>query len=298
MKIRIMLAIIMLLGVSGVAFGEEVDERFQKARKYLNDNNAVITSTAEQAYTQEYILMNGEGLPKKGSTGAQRRLTAITSAKVVAQRRLAELLEGVAVVSETTVKDSELASDVIKSAVSGFIKGSQVVVQDWNDREGTALVIIKVGLNGPKGFASAIYEKILSEPKVKQELDKPVYSPPADAAPVAVAYDGLVIDASDYSFRPALINRIFNAKGEVLYDPAKISQKVLVEQGCGEYTNSVDKARAALGKRGVKNPLVVKASGTVSPSDLQVADDTAVQIFSANQGSGFMADARVAFVLK
>ncbi|MBI5484495.1 MAG: hypothetical protein HY888_08540 [Deltaproteobacteria bacterium] len=298
MKIRIMLAIIMLLGVSGIAFGEEVDERFQKARKYLNDNNAVITSTAEQAYTQEYILMNGEGLPKKGSIGAQRRLTAITSAKVVAQRRLAELLEGVAVVSETTVKDSELASDVIKSAVSGFIKGSQVVVQDWNDREGTALVIIKVGLNGPKGFASAIYEKILSEPKVKQELDKPVYSPPADAAPVAVAYDGLVIDASDYSFRPALINRIFNAKGEVLYDPAKISQKVLVEQGCGEYTNSVDKARAALGKRGVKNPLVVKASGTVSPSDLQVADDTAVQIFSANQGSGFMADARVAFVLK
>jgi len=298
MKIRIMLAIIMMLGVSGFAFGDEVDERFQKARKYLNDNNAVITSTAEQAYTQEYILMNGEGLPKKGSTGAQRRLTAITSAKVVAQRRLAELLEGVAVVSETTVKDSELASDVIKSAVSGFIKGSQVVVQDWNDREGTALVIIKVGLNGPKGFASAIYEKILSEPKVKQELDKPVYSPPADAAPVAVAYDGLVIDASDYSFRPALINRIFNAKGEVLYDPAKISQKVLVEQGCGEYTNSVDKARAALGKRGVKNPLVVKASGTVSPSDLQVADDTAVQIFSANQGSGFMADARVAFVLK
>ena len=298
MKIRIMLVIVMLLGVSGLAFGDEVDERFQKARKYLNDNNAVITSTAEQAYTQEYILMNGEGLPKKGSIGAQRRLTAITSAKVVAQRRLAELLEGVSVVSETTVKDSELASDVIKSAVTGFIKGSQVVVQDWNDREGTALVIIKVGLNGPKGFASAIYEKILSEPKVKQELDKPVYSPPADAAVAAVAYDGLVIDATDYSFRPALINRIFNTKGEVLYDPAKINQKVLVEQGCGEYTNSVDKARAALGKRGVKNPLVVKASGTVSQSDLQVADDTAVQIFSANQGSGFMADARVAFVLK
>ncbi len=299
MKIRIMLAIVMLLGVSGFAFGDEVDERFQKARKYLDDNNAVITSTTEQAYTQEYILMNGEGLPKKGSIGAQRRLTAITSAKVVAQRRLAELLEGVSVVSETTVKDSELASDVIKSAVTGFIKGSQVVVQDWNDREGTALVIIKVGLNGPKGFASAIYEKILSEPKIKQELDKPVYSPPVDVAvPTAVAYDGLVIDATDYSFRPALINRIFNTKGEVLYDPAKISQKVLVEQGCGEYTNSVDKARAALGKRGVKNPLVVKASGTVSQSDLQVADDTAVQIFSANQGSGFMADARVAFVLK
>jgi hypothetical protein len=213
---------------------------------------------------------------------------------------LAELLEGVAIVSETTVKDSELASDVIKTAVSAFIKGTQVVVQDWNEREGTALVIIKVGLNGPKGFASALYDKILAEPKIQKELEKPVYTQPVDVPPpaVAVAYDGLVIDATDYNFRPALINRIFNSKGEVLYDPAKISQKVLVEQGCGEYTNSVDKAKAALGKRGVKNPLVVKASGTVSSSDLQVADDTALQIFSANQGSGFMADARVAFVLK
>jgi len=300
MKVRIMLVVAMLLGISGFAFGDEVDERFQKARKYLDVNNAVITSTPEQAYTQQYILMSGEGLPRKGATGAQRRLTAFTAAKVVAQRRLAELLEGVAVVSETTIKDSELESDVIKTAVSAFIKGTQVVVQDWNEREGSALVIIKVGLNGPKGFASALYEKILSEPKIKSELDKPAYTPPVDLAPAAVpaAYDGLVIDATDYSFRPALINRIFNAKGEVLYDPAKISQKVLVEQGCGEYTNSVDKARAALGKRGVKNPLVVKASGTLSPSDLQVADDTALQIFTANQGSGFMADARVAFVLK
>lgn len=300
MKVRIMLIVAMLLGISGFAFGDEVDERFQKARKYLDVNNAVITSTPEQAYTQQYILMNGEGLPRKGATGAQRRLTAITAAKVVAQRRLLELLEGVAVVSETTVKDSELASDLIKTAVSGFVKGTQVVVQEWNEREGSALVIIKVGINGPKGFASALYEKILSEPKIKSELDKPAYVPPVDLAPAAApaAYDGLVIDATDFSFRPALINRIFNAKGEVLYDPAKISQKVLVEQGCGEYTNSVDKARAALGKRGVKNPLVVKASGTLSPSDLQVADDTALQIFTANQGSGFMADARVAFVLK
>lgn len=171
-------------------------------------------------------------------------------------------------------------------------------MQEYNAQEETALVILKVGVNGPKGFAAVMYEKILTEPKVKQELDKPAYVPPADVPAASVVYDGLIIDATDYSFRPALINRIFNPKGEVLYDPAKISQKVLVEQGCGEYTNSVDKAKAALGKRGVKNPLVVKASGTVSPSDLQVADTTATEIFAANQSSGFMADARVAFVLK
>ncbi len=299
MKMRILLAVLALLGLSSMAFADEVDNRFKKARKYLNDTNMTITTTVEQAYVQDAILVMGEGVPKKGVTGAQKRLTAVTAAKVVAQRRLVELLEGVAVVSETTVKDSELASDTIKTAVTGFIKGAQVVMQDWNAQEESALVIIKVGMNGPKGFAAVMYEKILTEPKIKQELDKPVYVPPADVPAAAPAvYDGLIIDATEYSFRPALINRIFNPKGEVLYDPAKISQKVLVEQGCGEYTNSVDKARAALGKRGVKNPLVVKAAGTVSPSDLQVAEITAAEIFAANQTSGFMADARVAFVLK
>jgi len=302
MKIRTMLAAVAMLSVSSLAFGDEVDSRFQKARRYLDENHLTITTTVAQGFTQDAILVVGEGVGKKGTTGGQKRLTATTAAKVVAQRRLVEMLEGVAVVSETTVKDSELASDVIKTAVVGFVKGAQVVLQDWNEADETALVIIKVGMNGPKSFGALLYDKILSEPKIRKELDKPAYIPPADVsppAPMAIGpYDGLIIDATSYSFRPALINRIFNPKGEVLYDPAKISQKVLVEQGCGEYTNSVDKARAALGKRGVKNPLVIKAAGTVSPSDLQVSDDTAVLIFSANQASGFMADARVAFVLK
>jgi hypothetical protein len=301
MKKQIVMAVLLMMGCASLAFGDEVDNRFKQARKYLNDNKMTVTTSVDQAFKQDAILVVGEGVPKKGTTGGQRRLTAKTAAKVVAQRRVAEMLEGVAIVSETTVKDSELVSDAIKTAVTGFIKGTQVVMEDWNKEEETALVIIKVGLSGPKGFGAMMYEKILTEPKIKKELEKPAYVPPADVpapAPTAQAYDGLVIDATDYGFRPALINRIFNAKGEVLYDPAKISQKVLVEQGCGEYTNSVDKARAALGKRGVKNPLVVKASGTVSPSDLQVTDATAVQIFSANQGNGFMADARVAFVLK
>ena len=72
-----------------------------------------------------------------------------------------------------------------------------------------------------------------------------------------------------------------------------------MEQGCGEYTNSVEKAKAALETRGAKSPLIVKAAATVSPSDLQVSDDAAaVKIFSANQKIQFLASAKVAFVLK
>ena len=303
MKKGILLAAVAMLGFAGSAQADDVVnlDNYKAANAYIKKEKVTITVTVEQAFKQDAILVVGEGLPKKGTTGGQKRLTAITAAKVKAQRALAELLSGVAVVSETTVRDSELESDVIKTAVKGFVRGAQVVVQEYNAEEESAVVILKVGMNGPKSFGAVMYEKILTEPKIKKEVEKPVFVPPADLPappPVAQPYDGLIIDATAQSFRPALINRIFNPNGEVLYDPAKISQKVLVEQGCGEYTNSVDKARAALRKRGVNNPLVVTASGTVSPSDLQVSNEVALQIFSANQSTGFMADARVAFVLK
>ncbi len=302
MKKSIVLAAVALMGLTGFAQADEVDlKQYKIAREYIKKEKVTVTVTVEQAFKQDAILVVGEGVPKKGTSGGQRRLTATRAAEVAAQRALAELLKGVQITGQTTVRDAELESDLIKSSVSAFIKGFQPVVKDWNAAEETALVILKVGVNGPRSFGAMMYEKILTEPKIKQEIDKPAYVPPADLPappPIAQPFDGLIIDATAYSFRPALINRIFNPKGEVLYDPAKISQKVLVEQGCGEYTNSVDKARAALRKRGVNNPLVVKASGTVSPSDLQVSADVAMQIFSANQANGFMADARVAFVLK
>lgn len=302
MKMRILLATGALIGLVGVAQADVIDlKNYKEAREYIRREKVTVTVTVEEAFQQDAILVAGEGVPKKGTTGAQRRLTAVRAAEVAAQRALAELLKGVSIAGQTTVRDAEVESDLIKSSVNAFIKGFQPVVKDWNPREETALVILKVGMNGPKSFGAMMYEKILTEPRIKEEIDKPVFAPPADlpAPPPAVqAFDGLIIDATAQSFRPALINRIFNPRGEVLYDPAKISQKVLVEQGCGEYTNSVDKARAALRKRGVNNPLVVKAAGTVSPSDLQVSEEVALQIFSANQATGFMADARVAFVLK
>lgn len=278
---------------------EQIDQRFQTANEWLNKNNLTITTTPEQAFINDYILVAAEGLPSPNAKSpGQRRLTAERSATVLAYRQLAEFLEGVAVVGDTLVKDAELQYDVVRTAVTGIVKGAQVVYKEYNEQEGTALVIVKLGMTGPRSFGSVLYEKIVGDPKIKKEIIKPEPEFKTKPQKLDEKYDGLIIDATEQNFRPALINRIFTPKGEVLYDPSKISQKVLVEQGCGEYTNSIDKAKAALEKRGVKNPLIVKAVGTVSPSDLQVSDEDAVKIFSANQKTGFLAGAKVAFVLQ
>lgn len=313
---KLLLAVMFVLGLMPAAFAEDVggmpaegtlqlDETFKKTNEWLSKQNLSLTGGPtgrddNAAFSQEAILFYGEAVGNPAhATPAQRQMMAKRAAVVVAQRSLAEYLNGFALVGDTLVKDGMAQYDVIRSSVAAFIKGAQVVFQEYSKENDTAIAIVKVGLHGPKGFASTIYEKMFADPKMKKELlatDKPAYK----HKPVVLGekYDGLIIDATEQNFRPALINRIFTVKGEVLYDPAKISQKVLVEQGCGEYTNNVDKAKAALDTRGVKNPLVIKASGSVNPSDLQVSDDDAVQIFSANQKSNFLEKAKVAFVLK
>jgi hypothetical protein len=295
----------LVLAITAAADTVNIDTTFTKTQKWLDEKNLSLTGGPGgarddlAAFSQETLIFYGEAVGNPDhKSAAQRELMAKRAAVVTAQRSMMEYLEGFSMVGVSLVKDGMAQDDLIVSVVAGFIKGSEVVIQEYNRDSDTAIAVIKLGLHGPKGFASSFYEKMATDPKLKEALKTDKIPFKAETVKIDEAYDGLIIDATNQNFRPALINRIFATKGDVLYDPAKISQKVLVEQGCGEYTNSIDKAKAALGARGVKNPLVIKASGAVTVADLQVTDDDAVTIYSANQKGSFMAAAKVAFVLK
>ncbi|GAW65792.1 conserved exported protein of unknown function [Geoanaerobacter pelophilus] len=311
---RLLVGALLVAGMVGGAYAEDdmsiqLDDTFVKAKTWLSQQNLTLTGSPSgrddnAAFSQENILFYGEAVASANPnlSQAQREMGAKRAAVVTAQRAVAEYLNGFALVGDTLVKDGVLESDLIRSAVTGTVKGVQIVVQEYSKEKETAVAIVKVGMHGPKGFASSMYEKMFKDPELKSSLTevdgKPAPKFKAKVERLPESYDGLIVDATEQNFRPALINRIFSAKNELLYDPSKVSQKVLVEQGCGEYTNSVEKAKAALEARGIKNPLVVKASGTVSAADLQVTDEDAVTIFSANQKGNFLAGAKVAFVLK
>jgi len=276
------------------------DEKFNLMNKWLNQEKLSMTENTNQAFMDKYIIMEGEGLPSENAkTPGQKRLTAIRAAEIVAYRNLAQFLDGVAIAGDASIKAMALNYEVVRVAVTGFVKGAQVVYKEYNEKDEVALVLIKVRMTGPGSFGEMIYKKVIGDPNIGNKIVTPV-KPVEIARTVTVdtKFDGIVIDATGLNFRPALINRILTLKGEMLYDPSKVSQKILIEKGCGEYTNSVTKAKIALESRGVKNPLIVKAAGTSNPTDLQVTDDDAVKIFSADQKAGFLADAKVAFVLK
>ncbi len=277
---------------------------------WLHQRKLTLTGSPNDAFAQGYILVLGQGLPKPGVSPAQQRLTALRAAEVAAYRRLAEVLEGVAVEGKTTVRDCALADDTVNAAVKGFVRGAHKVYEAWDPKEGLAIVLMQVGMRGSDGVAELMYKQYVNTDTGRASLQLAAYtplpsalpqpvppaSPPAEEQPVN--HDGLVVDARELDFRPALINRILTSQGEALYDPSKISQKILVEQGAGEYTNTLEKARAALETRGSRTPLVIKASGLKSPSDLVVSSEDAGRIFTNDQRANFLASARVAFVLK
>lgn len=293
------LLLALFAGASPVMADRVVGGEFGPAKGWLQQRNLHLTESPQEAVADGYILVAGQGLPMAGGSAAQQRMTALRAAEIGAYRRLAEIINGVHVSGQTTVRDCALENDVVKSAVNGLVKGARKVYEEWNPVEGSAVVLMQVGVRGADSVAQTLYDKYLNAAPGRALLQTAVYSPPAQpvAAP-AESYDGLIVDARELAFQPALINRIFTRNGEAVYDASKVSQKILVEQGAGEYTNSIEKARAALETRGVKAPMIVKASGLKSMADLQVGDEDVLRIHSADRKGNFLAAARVAFVLR
>lgn len=250
-----------------------------------------------QAFIKGGFVVKGEGVPKEGVTHpGQRELTAKRAAMVVAQRNMAEILNGVRVSGQTFVKDSALESDLIRSSVEGIIKDTKPIYESYDPLKEVAVVYISVGIYGPNGLAGQLLPQML--PTLPQPTAS-AYAPPAALpAEPAQPYDALILDIKEHPFKPALINRILAQNGEILYDPTKIAQNILVERGAGDYTNDVGKAKALLSERGAKNPLVVKAAAVVKFTDVQVTGDDAANIFTANQKANFLEGAKVVFVLK
>ncbi|ACS80436.1 hypothetical protein [Maridesulfovibrio salexigens] len=156
----------------------------------------------------------------------------------------------------------------------------------------------------------AIKEKekpvVEDKPEVKEEVAEKVDSavqttePASDKIQEAVAtpVDGIIVDVRDFDFKPALVNRILTEKNEVLFDPSKVLNQVLIERGCGGYTTDLQKARALLESWGSKSPMVLKGKTVQNVTDAVVSVEDASTVFAYDQKYNLLAQARVVFVLK
>lgn len=103
-----------------------------------------------------FVEIEGYGVPaEQAQSAAQARLLAMRAAKSDCYRNMLEMVSGVKVDSQTTVKDMMVANDTIRTQVSGFIKGAQVIKADVL-YDGSYRVIMRAPLYGIQGLQAIV----------------------------------------------------------------------------------------------------------------------------------------------
>lgn len=111
------------------------------------------------------IFASGYGVAADSVPNRKKRLLARRAAQIDAYRNLAEIISGVRINSQTSVKDLELASDVIRTKLAAVVKGA-VMTKDVYQNE-VAQVVMEVKMNG--SFIEAVSNK---KPSNKQPSNK------------------------------------------------------------------------------------------------------------------------------
>lgn len=240
-------------------------------------------------WTTGVVTATGLGAPPENAVNrAQARAMAERAAFIVATRNLLEVVKGIRVDSATLVENFITTSDVIKTEVSGFVQGAQIMKKQVNP-DGSVEVMVGVKLTGD----------LLNTLLPKQAGGgQPVPIPPQAApAPSAAAFTGLIVDARGTGVRPAMAPKIRNEEGREVYGSAFVNRQYAVEQGMVGYLKDVGAAQT--NPRVTDRPLLVKALKTDGPNrtDLVISNGDAQVLHGMKEHLNFLEKARVMVVL-
>lgn len=262
-------------------------------------------------WTKEEIRARGIGIaPKFATTPGQITALAREAAIVAAERNLLKVIAGTHITSETTVQNLILESDVIKTKVSGLLKGAVIVEEKPYGTNGYE-VIMAVNLFGKSSLSQAIdlpkqFQTIVPEvklvpapiPEVKPDPEVKPVNPPVTVP--AAGYTGLIIDCRGMNLSRSMCPRILDQTNANIWGSLSVSTEMVNEKGiAGYYKSEKDQA---IEERVGKNPLVIKALRTsggktfktdvvLSPADVElVKAENAKTLFLEKLNVAFLTD--------
>jgi len=168
-------------------------------------------------WSEQYVEAKGSAVIdyERFPNAAQAKAMATRGAVVVAQRNLLEILQGVNVVSETTVKDMMIQSDYIYTRVDGIVKGARQVGEAL-EKDGMIEVTMQVPLYETNGLAPAVYDGVAGLPGMQNRLL------PADLeVGDGDVPSGLVFNFNGKQYDPSLFPLVVDENGKLLLDMSK-----------------------------------------------------------------------------
>lgn len=241
-----------------------------------------------------YIEVKAGGMADKAGAFnvARRREVALEAARDDGHRRLAELVEGVAVDGVTVVRNAMVQDPTVRTRVQARIRGAVIAseqTRDLVDGGVGAEIVMGLRLRGAGSLTESIGAWAAARP-VEPYRSDPTFR-------VHELYTGLIVDASDVGFLPALAPRLLEeGTGRLVFGPQMVQQAVLNQQGPVEYAVAMSNARQK-GRAGA-NPLVVRAIAAEGAlkGDLAVSSRDAARVHSADRAGRFLDRAAVIVV--
>ncbi|MDR3561012.1 MAG: LPP20 family lipoprotein [Negativicutes bacterium] len=261
-------------------------------------------------WNQGVITAIGTGAPPASAhSQAQSNAMARRAAIVDGYRNLAELIAGVRVEGETTVRNFEVASDVIRTRVEAMIKGARII-SEMPMPDGSYQVTMQINLYGDNSVAAAIQDKMAPAVILPVPQPSPSYKPndviPAQPQPqvpgkpvtIMPIYTGVVVDARGLGLERVMSPRIYDEAGRIVYGNMYIDPNFVVKRGMVDYASDPDMiAEVTTGKSRAGNyPIIVKAIGLKDfNANVVISQADADKILAANQQSGFIKQTAVVF---
>lgn len=256
-------------------------------------------------WSGNYITVTGYGAPPAHSINiGQARMMARRAAVVDAYRQMAEIVNGVQVDSETTVRDMVVENDLIKTKVTGLVRSARVVEE--RQVEGGYEVTMTVPLFGVSGSVAA---SVLPQNTTKESFPMPAMSrttPPLDGMSTGSSaanptnytiqregiYTGLVIDCHGLGLKPAMSPVIKNANLESIYGYKNLDYNYVIANGMASYAHNMSQAT-----RAGSHPLVLRAEKLVGMGvnpvlSMRDADKALIE----NQATHFLDKTNVVFL--
>lgn len=253
-----------------------------------------ITHAANNTANGEKITADGYGVLPTGIPIGRAKIMARRAAIVDAQRNLVETIQGTAVDSETTVNNFILTDDVVKTKVSGLIKGATVVDEELLE-DNMYRVVMSVPMYGVGSVAEIAYDAVIGN-------NQPQNIPMADNAfiesytPAENMYTGLVIDASGSELEKTFCPAIYDTNGRVIYGVNNVDKDYAISNGIVEYSNNINSLNTRAGVKPIVIKIVSLKPRVVNKCDVIISVDDADRLLAENQRSHFLDKYAVVFV--
>lgn len=271
-----------------------------EAANMSNSVYSVNTSAkANQLNEQNSISAIGYGLPPQNGNKILARRAAI----VDAQRNLLERINGVQIDSETFMEDFTISSDVVRSQVSGLIKGA-VITNEGENLDGSYYVELSVPMYGRNGSIASVAIPALTanmQQRPFASADVNNFTEQEVQALTSYEYTGVIVNAKGMDLERTFAPVIYDTDGRIIYGIQNLDKDLAITYGMVEYSESLEEVAGGNCRAG-NNPLVINAvdvrggKNSVNKVNVVVSVEDGNKVLLANDKSGMLANCAVVFV--